>query len=140
MSHEAAVVGVARGERAVREAIAEVEHAIGRVMNEGIAVPLAPRRPDVRKLQHRLVTRYHVEAESSGREPRRDPDHLPRGGRALALVSGVFPSVVLCTLSTIFTSTETRSAPASTSALATYPFATNPLGKAAKGGGRGRGS
>ncbi|MGQ9427182.1 R3H domain-containing nucleic acid-binding protein [Gilvimarinus sp. F26214L] len=55
----------------VREAIAEVEHAIERALSEKIAVPLAPRRPPVRKMQHRLVTRYHLEAQSEGREPLR---------------------------------------------------------------------
>lgn len=55
----------------VRDAIAEVEHAIERVLSEGIEVPLAPRRPPVRKMQHRLVSRYHLEAQSEGREPLR---------------------------------------------------------------------
>lgn len=55
----------------VREAIAEVEHAIQRVLSEGIEVPLAPRRPPLRRMQHRLVSRYHLEAQSEGREPLR---------------------------------------------------------------------
>jgi stage III sporulation protein SpoIIIAA len=56
-------------EEVVRDAVAEAEHAIARVLNEGISIPLAPRSPELRKLQHRLVSRYHLEAESTGREP-----------------------------------------------------------------------
>lgn len=55
----------------VREAVQEVEHAIERVMNEGVPVALAPRRSSVRKLQHRMVVRYHLDAESVGSEPAR---------------------------------------------------------------------
>lgn len=55
----------------VRDAIREVEHAIERVLNENISVSLAPRRPPLRKMQHRLITRYHLEAQSEGREPQR---------------------------------------------------------------------
>lgn len=55
----------------VREAIREVEHAIERVLNENISVSLAPRRPPLRKMQHRLISRYHLEAQSEGREPQR---------------------------------------------------------------------
>jgi stage III sporulation protein SpoIIIAA len=50
----------------LREAVREVEHAIQRVLNEGVAVPLAPRPPGVRRWQHRLIARYHLEAESRG--------------------------------------------------------------------------
>lgn len=55
----------------IREAILEVEHAIERVLNEGIEVPLAPRRPPLRKMQHRLITRYHLGSQSEGKEPLR---------------------------------------------------------------------
>lgn len=55
----------------IREAVAEVEHAIRRVMSEGVSVALAPRRSSVRKLQHRMVVRHHLEAESIGTEPTR---------------------------------------------------------------------
>lgn len=55
----------------VRDAINEVEHAIERVLNENISVSLAPRRPPLRKMQHRLISRYHLEAQSEGREPQR---------------------------------------------------------------------
>lgn len=58
-------------EEEVREAVQEVEHAIQRVMSEGVPVALAPRRPSVRKLQHRMVVRYHLDAESTGSEPTR---------------------------------------------------------------------
>lgn len=55
----------------VRSAIREVEGAIERVMSERLPVELAPRPPVLRKLQHRLVTRYHLDAESVGSEPSR---------------------------------------------------------------------
>jgi predicted RNA-binding protein Jag len=55
----------------VHDAIAEAEHAIARVMSEGRPVALAPRSPELRKAQHRVVARYHLEAESNGREPMR---------------------------------------------------------------------
>lgn len=55
----------------VREAVQEVEHAIERVMAEKVPVALAPRRPSVRKLQHRMVVRYHLDTESVGSEPTR---------------------------------------------------------------------
>ena len=58
-------------EEEVREAVKEAEFAIQRVMSEGIAVALAPRRPSVRKLQHRMAVRYHLDAESVGSEPAR---------------------------------------------------------------------
>ncbi len=53
-------------DEALREAVREVEHAIQRVLNEGVAVPLAPRPPGVRRLQHRLIARFHLDAESRG--------------------------------------------------------------------------
>ncbi|HWI41329.1 MAG TPA: R3H domain-containing nucleic acid-binding protein, partial [Verrucomicrobiae bacterium] len=55
----------------VKEAVREAEEAIERVLAEGVAVALAPRRPVLRKLQHRLAVRYHLVAESSGSEPQR---------------------------------------------------------------------
>lgn len=58
-------------EEEVREAVAEMEHAIRRAMSENVDVELAPRRPAVRRLQHRIATRYHLEAQSVGSEPRR---------------------------------------------------------------------
>ncbi len=55
----------------VREAVAEAEHAIRRVLAERIAVPLAPRPPWVRRLQHQLIARYHLVSTSIGSEPMR---------------------------------------------------------------------
>jgi hypothetical protein len=63
----------------VREAVAEAEHAIQRVLSEGVAVPLAPRPPRLRKLQHRLVSRYHLETVSQGSEPLRHLTIYPLG-------------------------------------------------------------
>lgn len=63
----------------VREAVAEAEHAIQRVLSEGVAVPLAPRPPRLRKLQHRLVSRYHLETVSQGSEPVRHLTIYPLG-------------------------------------------------------------
>jgi stage III sporulation protein SpoIIIAA len=50
----------------IREATAEAEHAIDRAMSEGVAVALSPRPPRIRRLQHELAERYHLESESSG--------------------------------------------------------------------------
>lgn len=70
----------------VREAVLETEHAIRRVMNESVSVPLAPRPPELRRLEHKLVSRYHLASESVGSEPMRHLVIYPRagdGGRAL---------------------------------------------------------
>jgi hypothetical protein len=69
----------------VREAVAEAEHAIERVLSEGVSVPLAPRPPRLRKLQHRLVSRYHLEAVSHGSEPARHLVVYPVGAEVEAL-------------------------------------------------------
>jgi stage III sporulation protein SpoIIIAA len=66
-------------EEQVREAVAEAEHAIQRVLSEGVTVPLAPRPPRLRKLQHRLVSRYHLETVSQGSEPVRHLIIYPLG-------------------------------------------------------------
>ncbi|MCY1075480.1 R3H domain-containing nucleic acid-binding protein [Archangium lansingense] len=63
----------------VREAVMEAEHAIQRVLSEGVVVPLAPRPPRLRKLQHRLVSRYHLETVSHGSEPQRHLIIYPLG-------------------------------------------------------------
>jgi stage III sporulation protein SpoIIIAA len=63
-----AVVGGADGND-VREALAEAEHAVARAMSEAVPITLAPRPPELRKVQHRLIARHHLEAESAGREP-----------------------------------------------------------------------
>ena len=54
-------------EAALREAEAGVERAL----RGGIEVPLAPCRPALRRLQHRIVTSHNLLAQSSGREPHR---------------------------------------------------------------------
>lgn len=69
----------------VREAVAEAEHAIQRVLSEGVSVPLAPRPPRLRKLQHRLVSRFHLEAVSLGSEPVRHLVIYPLGAEVEAL-------------------------------------------------------
>ena len=53
----------------VREAVNEAEAAIAKVMSEQVPVSLSPRPPALRKVQHRLVSRHHLEAASAGREP-----------------------------------------------------------------------
>ncbi|HET9451213.1 MAG TPA: R3H domain-containing nucleic acid-binding protein, partial [Aggregicoccus sp.] len=63
----------------VRDAVSEAEHAIQRVLAEGVHVPLAPRPPRLRKLQHKLVTRYHLETVSQGSEPLRHLVIYPLG-------------------------------------------------------------
>ncbi len=66
-------------EEQVREAVLEAEHAIQRVLSESVVVPLAPRPPRLRKLQHRLVSRYHLETVSHGSEPQRHLIIYPLG-------------------------------------------------------------
>jgi stage III sporulation protein SpoIIIAA len=56
-------------EELVREAVVEAEHAIARVLADRVPVSLAPRPPALRKMQHRLVARHHLEASSAGHEP-----------------------------------------------------------------------
>jgi stage III sporulation protein SpoIIIAA len=63
----------------VREAVTEAEHAIARVITERVPVSLAPRPPELRKVQHRLVSRHHLEAASTGREPFRHLVIYPEG-------------------------------------------------------------
>lgn len=55
----------------MRDAVRETEHAIQRVLTEGVPVALAPRRPALRRIQHRLVSRHRLAAESIGSEPTR---------------------------------------------------------------------
>ncbi|MBF5045657.1 AAA family ATPase [Aggregicoccus sp. 17bor-14] len=68
----------------VRAAVAEAEHAIQRVLAEGVNVPLAPRPSRLRKLQHKLVTRYHLETVSLGSEPLRHLVIYPLGSGVVA--------------------------------------------------------
>lgn len=55
----------------VTEAVQETEHAIQRVLNESVEVALAPRRPALRRMQHQIISRYHLDSESTGAEPNR---------------------------------------------------------------------
>ncbi|WP_240356413.1 R3H domain-containing nucleic acid-binding protein [Myxococcus eversor] len=63
----------------VRDAVTEAEHAVQRALSEGVSVTLAPRQSRVRKLQHRLVSRYPLEAVSHGSEPSRHLVIYPLG-------------------------------------------------------------
>ncbi|MFL5811992.1 MAG: R3H domain-containing nucleic acid-binding protein [Bdellovibrionia bacterium] len=40
-------------------------------MSERIMVELAPRPASIRRMQHRMIARYHLESESVGTEPLR---------------------------------------------------------------------
>jgi stage III sporulation protein SpoIIIAA len=64
----------------VREAVTEAEHAIARVLSDHKPVSLAPRPAALRKMQHRLVSRHHLEATSAGHEPFRHLVIYPGGG------------------------------------------------------------
>ncbi len=55
----------------VKEALREAEEAVLRVQEEATVMELAPRPPALRKMQHRLIARHHLVAESVGSEPRR---------------------------------------------------------------------
>ncbi|QSQ12343.1 R3H domain-containing nucleic acid-binding protein [Myxococcus landrumensis] len=74
-------------EEEVREAVAEAEQAIQRALHEGISVPLSPRQPRLRKLQHRLVSRYPLEAVSHGSEPSRHLVVYPLGAEVEAALA-----------------------------------------------------
>ena len=58
-------------EEEVQEVVEETEAAVRQVLEEGIELPLAPRRPALRKVQHRIIAGHHLLAESVGREPER---------------------------------------------------------------------
>jgi stage III sporulation protein SpoIIIAA len=55
----------------VDDAVREAEEAVQRVMDEHIAIELTPRSASLRKMQHRIVSRYRLVAESVGSEPSR---------------------------------------------------------------------
>lgn len=55
----------------LQDAVHEVEAAIERVKGEGVSAEIAPRRSALRRLQHRVVTRHGLLAQSVGSEPRR---------------------------------------------------------------------
>lgn len=58
-------------EEEVREAIEETEQAVRRALEEGVDVALTPRRPALRKVQHRYISSLGLVAQSVGREPDR---------------------------------------------------------------------
>lgn len=55
----------------VEDALREARSGVQRALKEGVVVELAPRPARLRKLQHRVVVRQHLVAESTGSEPRR---------------------------------------------------------------------
>jgi stage III sporulation protein SpoIIIAA len=55
----------------VHEMVEETEAAIRRVLTEGVETPLAPRRPALRRMQHRIIAGRGLVAESTGKEPMR---------------------------------------------------------------------
>lgn len=55
----------------VEAALHEARTAVARARNEGIEVALSPRSARLRRLQHRVVVREQMIAESRGREPAR---------------------------------------------------------------------
>jgi stage III sporulation protein SpoIIIAA len=55
----------------VQEMVMETEEAIRQVLEEGVEVSLSPRRPALRKMQHRLIAGHGLLAQSSGKEPQR---------------------------------------------------------------------
>jgi stage III sporulation protein SpoIIIAA len=58
-------------EEEVAEAVREAEEAVEHVRSQGAPVALTPRPAALRKLQHLVVTRNNLTAESSGTEPAR---------------------------------------------------------------------
>lgn len=58
-------------EAEAREALIEAEQGVQHALEQGIVVELAPRRAAVRRLQHRLVVRHRMVAQSVGSEPQR---------------------------------------------------------------------
>jgi stage III sporulation protein SpoIIIAA len=55
----------------VREAVEETENAVRRALEDGVEVALSPRRPALRKVQHRYISSLGLVAQSVGREPDR---------------------------------------------------------------------
>ena len=58
-------------EEEIQDTVRETEAAIRQVEESGGAVPLSPRRPALRKMQHRMISGHGLVAESVGREPSR---------------------------------------------------------------------
>ncbi|MFP2901302.1 R3H domain-containing nucleic acid-binding protein [Corallococcus sp. 4LFB] len=63
----------------VHAAVSDAEEAIQRVLAEGISLPLTPRPSRLRKVQHTLVVKNHLEAVSVGSEPQRHLVIYPLG-------------------------------------------------------------
>ncbi|HOP39748.1 MAG TPA: R3H domain-containing nucleic acid-binding protein [Geobacteraceae bacterium] len=55
----------------VREAVEDAEQSVRKALEEGIEVALLPRRPALRKVQHRYISSLGLVAQSVGREPDR---------------------------------------------------------------------
>ncbi|GAB6067864.1 R3H domain-containing nucleic acid-binding protein [Methylothermus subterraneus] len=53
----------------VEAAVNETEAAVRKVLEESVAVELAPQPREIRKIQHHIVNRYHLVAESVGCDP-----------------------------------------------------------------------
>lgn len=70
----------------VDDAVREAEAAIRRVLADGVAMELAPRPATLRKLQHRIVARHRLVAESVGSEPDRHLVIHPHSDRAVTSV------------------------------------------------------
>lgn len=60
------------------ELVEEIEAALEKVRREQVEVPLAPQRPLLRKMQHRLISGHGFLAVSTGREPNRHLVIYPR--------------------------------------------------------------
>src|SRR5262249_10776363 len=65
----------------VQHAVEEAEHAIDRALSEGVEISLAPRGAGLRRMQHRIISRYHLDSQSAGSEPQRHLVIRPRGGK-----------------------------------------------------------
>ncbi len=55
----------------VEDMVQETERAVQQVKADGVKAELSPRPPSLRRLQHRIVTRHGLVAESVGLEPER---------------------------------------------------------------------
>lgn len=69
----------------IAEAVQEAEHAIQTALANGSEVALSPRGPALRKMQHQIISRYHLVSESTGSEPHRylivyPPQHHRKAG------------------------------------------------------------
>ena len=67
----------------VNTIVRETEAAIQRALDEGVVVELPPQPAALRQLQHRVASRHHVVAESTGSEPQRHLVIYPHAFAAL---------------------------------------------------------